>query len=65
MGEAFKYQVRTISSSVSAPSKYKDPISPNVDRAWRDLFQGKSGGLIAGSRIIIPQETISELAPKI
>lgn len=44
MGEAFKYQVRTISSSVSAPSKYKGPVSSSVDRAWRDLFQGKLGG---------------------
>ena len=54
MGEAFKYQVRIISSSVGAPSKYKGPVSPGVDRAWRDLFQGKLGGLIAGSSLTIP-----------
>ena len=51
MAEALRYQVRTISSSVSAPSKYKGPVSPGVDRAWRDLFRGKLGGSAAGSRI--------------
>ncbi len=63
--EAFKYQVRTISSSVRAPSKYKGPVSPGVDSAWRDLFQGKLGGLPARSRITIPQATISKSAQKI
>ncbi|KAK0507045.1 hypothetical protein JMJ35_010503 [Cladonia borealis] len=40
MGEAFKYRVQTISSSVSAPSNYRGPVSPEVDRAWRELFKG-------------------------
>ena len=48
MGAAFKYQVRIISSSVSAPSNYKDPVSPEVDRAWQDLFQGKLRGFSGG-----------------
>ena len=64
MGEAFKYRVQAISSSVSAPSNYRGPVSPEVDRAWRDSFKGKSGELTAGSRITIPQETISESAQK-
>lgn len=34
MNEAFKYQVQSISSSASAPSNYKGPVSPEVDRAW-------------------------------
>ena len=40
--EAFKYRIRIISSSVSAPSRYKGPVSSSVDRAWRDLFQRES-----------------------
>ncbi len=65
MGEAFRYQVRSISSSVSAPSKYKSPVNPGVDRAWRNLFQSELRGLPAGSRIILSQETISESAQKV
>ena len=42
MDEAFKYRIQIVSSSVSAPSKYKGPVSPSIDRAWRDLFQGES-----------------------
>ena len=41
MHEAVKHQVRTVRNSVNATSKYKGPPSPEVDRAWRDLFNSK------------------------
>ena len=50
MTEAFKYQIRTVSGSVSAPSKYNGPVGPSVDHAWRDLFQSELDRRIA-SRI--------------
>lgn len=42
MDEAVKHQVRTVRNSVNATSKYKGPPSPEVDRAWRDLFNNNN-----------------------
>lgn len=53
-------QVRTISSSASAPSNFKGSVSPDMERAWRNLSQGKLRELVAEPRITVPQETISE-----
>ncbi|KUJ21546.1 uncharacterized protein LY89DRAFT_729063 [Mollisia scopiformis] len=38
MRDAVRYEVKTLHNSVNATSKYKGPPTPEVDKAWRAVF---------------------------